>query len=93
MARMEEIFYIFYIYVRLFSKRSHRFSHEIDLDLLDLYRFNFPRKERGEAEGGGGSVIFGEEFAARYIERAMRKKPGGQKVLWVLIRRTSGRVP
>lgn len=43
--------------------------------------------------GGEGSVIFGEGFAARYTERAMRKKAGGQKVLWVLIRRTSGRVP
>lgn len=51
------------------------------------------KKEERRSGEGGGSVIFGEEFAARYIERAMRKKPGGQKVLWVLIRRTSGRVP
>lgn len=35
--------------VRLFSKRSLRFSHEINLDHLDIRRFNFPEEGGGEA--------------------------------------------
>ena len=55
----------------LFSKRSLHFSHEIDLDHLELIYADLISQRRGREEGR----LFLERFAARYTERVKEEKP------------------
>lgn len=68
--------------VRLFSKRSLRFSHEINH--LEVIYADLISQRRGE-----GYFCKDSPRVRGYTERVKEEKPG-QKVLWVLIRRTSG---